>query len=197
VAFTEGAAMGLTAIVVLSIAAAAVAFATWRAKQRGLQEPIVPPAPQPAPTVAKGDAPTVRLGESQRIDRLHKVLSLKVGEHDDLLDLTFDGIPRLRISLASVEQIAADEKFPAARDCARIHLELGGAIAGCGALVKEVAVNQFWVPQATADEQRCSILHFHGKDDIVNFLRIKVLRLNVEQATADIDVLHVSGHWAG
>ena len=189
--------MGLTAIIVLSIAAAAFAFATWRAKQRRAQQPVEAFVPQPAPTLAKGDAPTIRLGESQRIDRLHKVLSLKTGEHDDLLDLTFDGIPRLRISLASVEQIAADETFPAARDCARIHLELGGAIAGCGALVKEVAINQFLVPPATQDEQRSSILHFHGKDDIVNFLRIKVLRLNVEQSTADIDVLHVSGHWAG
>jgi hypothetical protein len=189
--------MGLTAIIALSIAAAAFAFATWRAKQRRAQPSIETFAPQPAPIVAKGDAPTVRVGESQRIDRLHKILTLKSGEHDDLLDLTFDGIPRLRISLANVEQIDADEKFPTTRDCARIHLELSGAIAGCGALVKEVAINQFLVPQATPDEQRCSILHFHGKDDIVNFLRIKVLRLNVEQSTADIDVLHVSGHWAG
>jgi hypothetical protein len=195
--FTEGTAMGLTATIVLSIAAAAFAFVTWRTKQRNAQQSIETLAPQPAPLIAKGDAPTVRLGESQRIDRLHKVISLKSGEHDDLLDLTFDGIPRLRISLASVEQIAADEKFPKARDCARIHLELSGAIAGCGALVQEVAINQFLVPQATQDEQRSSILHFHGKDDIVNFLRIKVLRLNVEQSTADIDVLHVSGHWAG
>ena len=53
------------------------------------------------------------------------------------------------------------------------------------------------MPPATQDEQRSSILHFHGKDDIVNFLRIKVLRLNVEESTADIDVLHVSGHWMG
>ena len=193
--------MALTGFILLVCAVALIA-AGWRLKNRRIDVSLADaapasPVPVTAPVVARGDTPTIRLGESQRIDRLHKILSLKSGEHHDLLDLTFDGIPRLRISLANVERTAADEKFPTARDCARIHLELGGAIAGCGALVKEVAINQFWVPQATQDEQRSSILHFHGKDDIVNFLRIKVLRLDVEQSTAEIDVLHVSGHWAG
>jgi len=177
--------------------AAAIAGSLWlrRRTVRATSDTIDIAAP--APVIAKGDTPTIRIGDSQRIDRLHKVLAMSGGEQVDLLDKAFDGIPRLRITLAGVERIPADERFPAARDCARVHLELGGAVAGCGALVKEIAINQFWVPLATQDEQRCSILHFHGKDDIVNFLRIKALKLNVENATAELDVLHISGHWVG
>jgi len=189
--------MALTVILLLGVAAVFVATNLWLRSRHGETLAAAAPAPTPTPAIAKGDTPTIRLGDSQRIDRLHKVLTMRVGEQVDLLSMTFDGIPRLRVVLAGVELAPADDRFPAARDCARIHLELGGAIAGCGTLVKEIAVNQFLVPLATQDEQRCSILHFHGKDDIVSFLRIKVPHLNVEGSTAEVDVLHVSGHWAG
>lgn len=189
--------MALTGLILLACAVALI-VAGWRLKHRRIDVSLADDAPAPAaPVVAKGDTPTIRLGESQRIDRLHKIISLKSGEHEDLLDLTFDGIPRLRIELIGIEHVDADERVPNGRDCARIHLELGGAIAGCGTYVKEAAVNRFLVPQAAQDEQRYSILHFHGKDNVVNFLRIKVLRLNAEHGTADIDVLHVSGQWVG
>jgi hypothetical protein len=197
-----GASMGVPAWLVFVglIAAAAALWAVFRRWRRTRSSPTLdlvaaPSAPQPV--VARGDTPTIRLGDSQRIDRLHKVISLQAGEYVDLLDLTFDQIPRLRITFINVERVEGDEQHPAPRDCARIHLELGGAIAGCGALVKEVAVNQFLVPRATQDEHRCSILHFHGKDDLVNFLRVKVLNLDSERQSVDVDVLHVSGQWAG
>ncbi len=141
------------------------------------------------------DAPTVRLGDVQRMDRLHRVVSLKAGEHVDLLEPTFDRIPRLRIALAGIEHIAA-EHSAASQECARIQVELGGAVAGCGSLVKEVGNNQFLVPCATQDEQRSSILHFDGKGDAVGFLRIKVLRMNTTGQSVDVDVLHVCGQWA-
>ncbi len=137
-----------------------------------------------SPAFASGDAPTIRVSDSNRVDRLHRTLTLLVGEPVDLLDLTFDRIPRLRLTFNGFD-----------RDHARIAIELGGAVAGCGSLVKEVAPNQFLVPRAIQDEQRASILHFHGKGEVVNFLRVKVTQLHAERQAVDVDVLHVCGQW--
>jgi len=157
--------------------------------QRRETSPASPPPSKPAPSY--DDVPTVRLSASQRIDRLHRVVTLSVATHVDLLDLTFDRIPRLRLALKGIEGAQGDTEF------ARIHIDLGGAVAGCGSLVKEVAVNEFLLPRAIHDEQRCSILHFHGQGDAVNFLRVKVLRFNAEQRSVELDVLHVCSKWDG
>lgn len=137
------------------------------------------------PAFAAADAPTIRLSDSHRVDRLHRALTLNAGQHVDLLDKTFDGVPRLRIGFIQFE-----DQF------ARIHIELGGAVAGSGSLVKQVAPNQFLVPRATDDEQRSSILHFQGGSDLINILRIKVTRMRPEQHSIDLDVLHVCGNWS-
>lgn len=137
------------------------------------------------------NAPTIRVRDSQRIDRLHRVVSLKAGEHADLLDLTFDRLPRLRVTLRGVQSA-----LQAAPDYARLHVELGGAIVGCGSEVKSVGTNEFLTPRAARDEQPFSILHFDGQGTAVSFLRIKVLRIDVEAGSAEIDVLHICGHWA-
>jgi len=136
------------------------------------------------PAFAASDAPTIRVGDAHRVDRLHRELTLKSGQHTDLLDRTFDGVPRLRIGFIQFE-----DQF------ARIHVELGGAVAGSGSLVKEVAPNQFLVPRATDDEQHASILHFQGGNELINILRIKVTQMRPEQHSIDLDVLHVCGNW--
>jgi hypothetical protein len=135
-------------------------------------------------TFVYDDAPTVRVNDSKRVDRLHRTLTLSIGEHVDLLDLTFDRIPRLRLSFAGFDQ-----------EYARIAIELGGAIAGCGSLVKEISPNQFLVPRAAQEEQRASILHFHGKGEAVSFLRVKVSSMHPEQQSVELNVLHVCGQW--
>ena len=177
----------------LALAMAALALGVWLFRRRSTSiEPTVDRNTSPTP-LAYSDAPTVRLDASQRIDRLHRIVSLKVGEHADLLDLTFDRIPRLRIELTGIERLgAAGTTSP---DYAHIAIELGGALAGCGSLVKEVGDNRFLVPRATADEHRCSILHFHGQEERVNFLRIKVVQVYPAEQSADIDVLHICGQW--
>jgi hypothetical protein len=143
--------------------------------------------PSYAPTtLVHDDAPTIRVIDSKRVDRLHRVLTLTVNQSVDLLDLTFDRIPRLRLSFAGFDQ-----------EYARVAIELGGAIAGCGSLVKEVSPNHFLVPRATQEEQRASILYFHGKGEAVSFLRVKVTDLYPERNAIDVDVLHVCGQWHG
>lgn len=136
------------------------------------------------PAFAASDAPTIRLSDSHRVDRLHRTLTLQAGQHSDLLDRTFDGVPRLRIAFIHFE-----DQF------ARIHIELGGAAASGGSLVKQLAPNQFLVPRATHDDQPASILHFQGGRESVNILRIKVTRMCPEQQSIDLDVLHVCGNW--
>jgi hypothetical protein len=170
------------------LAAALILLGVWlgnraRNAHAGRSSPAFKSVLEPA-TIVYDDAPTVRVSDAKRVDRLHRALSLSVGEHVDLLDLTFDRIPRLRLSFAGFEQ-----------EYARITIELGGAIAGCGSLVKEVGPNEFLVPRATQDEQRASILHFHGKGEAVSFLRVKVTNLNPERQSVDVDVLHVCGQW--
>jgi len=135
------------------------------------------------------------------MDRLHRMVSLTVGEHVDLLEFTFDHIPRLRITLVAIEKIgsekiATDDHNTLPVEYARMQIELGGDIAGCGSLVKEVGINQFLVPRATQDEQRSSILHFDGKGNAAGFLRIKVLRFNTADQSVEVDVLQVYGQWA-
>lgn len=175
----------------LYLAASIFILGIWVGRHRWRQRQVQVDAADAVDEVlplAGGDAPTVRVGGSERIDRLHRVVTLDVGEHADLLDMTFDRIPRLRIALIGIEQVEAHEY-------AQLRIELGGATAGCGSLVKEVGTNEFLVPRATPDEHRSSILHFHGRDDIVNFLRVKIIRIDSVTRSADIDVLHVCGHW--
>jgi hypothetical protein len=135
------------------------------------------------------DAPTIRLTDTQRIDRLHKVVSLKRGEQADLVDLTFGRLPKLRVLFHGIENERG-------QDFAHIKIDLGGASAGCGDSVKEITDNSFLVPKAANDEQRTSILYFCGKADAVSFLQVKVKQLNPVDQTAAIDVLHVRGRWA-
>jgi hypothetical protein len=135
------------------------------------------------------NAPTVRLTDTQRIDRVHRIVSLKAGEHADLPDLTFGRVPQLRVVLTGIEQESG-------QDFAHIKLELGGPVAGCGDSVKELNENNFLVPRAALDEQRCSILYYCGRPDAVSFLQVKVRQLNAVDQSAAIDVLHVRGRWA-
>lgn len=135
------------------------------------------------------EAPTVRLTDTQRIDRLHRLLTLSPGERADLRELTFGRLPQLRVTFVGVEHESGE-------DFAHLQIDLGGAEAGCGSEVKELKENHFLVPRAHPDEQRTSILYFCGKPDAVSFLQIKVPRIDAVKQTAAIDVLHIRGRWS-
>ena len=141
-------------------------------------------------TLSYSDAPTIRLTDTQRIDRLHRVLPLKAGEQIDLHDLTFGRLAKLHIVFKGIEHQSG-------QDFVHIKIDLGGPVAGCGSLVQELAENDFLVPRAAPDDQRYSVLHYVGKTDAVSFLQIKVRQINAVDQTAALDVLHVRGRWAG
>jgi len=132
---------------------------------------------------------TLPLTDTQRIDRLHRVVSLKAGEKADLNELTFGRLKKFQVTFAGIEHSSGQE-------FAHIKVELGGASADYGASVKELADNDFLLPKATPDEQRCSISYMCGRADAVSFLRVKIKQIDIAQRSADIDVLHVRGRRA-
>jgi hypothetical protein len=132
---------------------------------------------------------TVRLSDTQRIDRLHRVIKLTVGEKVDLNDLSFGRMSKLAVTFKGVEHSHG-------QDFAHIKLELGGAAAECGKSVEELGENDFLVPRAAPNDQRCFIHYTSGKGDTVSFLQIKVQKIDsVERSTA-IDILHLRGRQA-
>ena len=145
------------------------------------------PARAAAPgKIIYNDAPTVRVADSQRVDRRRKIVRLAAGEHVDILETPEGMEPRFRITLKSVVRMA---------DAAHIAIEFGGTRVSCGPLVQEKSTNEFIVPRALGDEPRSSIFHFYEKGSSLDFMRIKVRSLDAAAGTAELDVMQVSAHW--
>jgi len=132
---------------------------------------------------------TVRLSDTQRIDRLHRVVTLVIGEKVDLKDLSFGRMSKFAVTFKGVEHAGG-------QDFAHIKLELGGAAADCGKSVDELGENDFLVPHATPDDPRCSIHYTSGTGEAVSFLQIKVQKIDPDERSAAIDVLHLRGRQA-
>lgn len=139
-------------------------------------------------TIIYNDTPTVRVVDSQRVDRLRKVVQLTSGAHVDILEPQSSAEPRFRITLKSVMQRA---EIPAAH----IAVEFRGAALSCGPLVEEIAHNEFVLPRALRDEPRSSVFHYQERGDALDFMRIKVRSIDPKTRTAEIDVMQVQGHW--
>lgn len=92
-------------------------------------------------TIIYNDTPTVRVVDSQRVDRLRKVVQLTSGAHVDILEPQPGAEPRFRITLKCVMERA---EIPA------VHLavEFRGAALSCGPLVEEIAHNEFVLPRS-------------------------------------------------
>lgn len=138
---------------------------------------------------AGAEKPAVNLTDTQRIDQLHRRLSLKAGERADLKDLTFGRLAKFNIVLAGIEHASG-------RDFAHIKVELGGATADCGSAVQEIGENDFLVPRAMLPGQQCSIHYMCGRADAVSYLQVQVPQINPVDGSAAIDVLHVRGRRA-
>jgi len=142
-----------------------------------------------APAAGKiiySDAPTVRVSDSQRVDRRRKIVRLTAGEHVDILETPEGMEPRFRITLKSVVRMA---------DAAHIAVAFGGTRVSCGPLVQEQSTNEFIVPRALRDESRSSVLHYYEKGSSLDFMRIKVRSLDAAAGTAELDVMQVAAHW--
>ncbi|PZN34638.1 MAG: hypothetical protein DIU71_02105 [Proteobacteria bacterium] len=141
-----------------------------------------------AQSIVYREAPTVRVVDPQRVDRLRKVVRLTPGESVDVLE-TGPGLPpRFRIRL---ERIVPCEGGAAAQ----ISVDFGGTALSCGPLVEETAFNQFVLPRASRDEPRNCVFHYQENGGSLDFMRLKLRYVDEAQQAADIDVLQVSGHW--
>jgi hypothetical protein len=142
-----------------------------------------------APAAGKiiySEAPTVRVSDSQRVDRRRKTLRLTAGEHVDILETPEGMEPRFRITLKSVVRMA---------DSAHIAVAFGGTRLSCGPLVQEQSTNEFIVPRALRDESRSSVFHYYEKGSSLDFMRIKVRSLDAAAGTAELDVMQIAAHW--
>jgi hypothetical protein len=133
------------------------------------------------------DAPTVRVVDSQRVDRIRKLVRLAINESVDILENRGSPVPRFRLTL---KEILKDET-PAVR----LIVQYGGTPLSCGPLVKELGHNEFILPRVAREEPRSAILHFHERGDALDFMRIKLRGVDAATNTAEIDVMQVSGHW--
>ena len=174
----------------LAVSCAAVAVASYWRRQRA---PAVSPrreAAKSAPPVGivYNDAPTVRVVDSQRVDRLRKVVRLHPGEFVDVLETHLSSTPRFRVTLKNLSSLRD-------ADAAHIMVEFAGTPVSCGPLVQEVAFNEFIVPRAARDEPRSSVFHYQEHADTLDFMRIKLRSVDAQSGTAELDMMQVSGHW--
>jgi hypothetical protein len=133
------------------------------------------------------DTPTVRMVDSQRVDRLRKVVRLAAGEHVDVLETRAAMPPRFRVTLKAIERRA--------EPMVQLVVSFGGATVSCGPLVQEIGFNEFLLPRAQRDEPRSSVFHYHESGDSLDFMRLKIRSIDADANTAELDVMQVSGHW--
>ena len=142
-------------------------------------------APQP---IIYRDAPTVRVSDSQRVDRTRKVVRVNAGEFVDVLTPAAGLPPRFRIT---VKNIVEDSDLEAAH----LFVEFGGAQLSCGPLVHETACNEFVLARATRDEHRSSVFYYHERGDSLEFMRIKLKSADAQTGLVELDVMQLHGHW--
>jgi hypothetical protein len=164
-----------------------LAAAIFLHRQRTATELAVQRAAAAAPAkIIYSDAPTIRVSDSQRVDRRRKIVRLSAGEHVDILETPQGMEPRFRITLKSVVRMA---------DAAHITVAFGGTRVSCGPLVQEQSTNEFIVPRALRDESRSSVFHYFEKGSSLDFMRIKVRSLDAAAGTAELDVMQIAAHW--
>lgn len=151
---------------------------------------IASPAPRSAPgKITYRDAPTVRIVDSQRVDRRRKRVRLAPGEFVDVVETRAGLPPRFRITLQRIVECEGGA-------VAQIAVEFSETMVSCGPLVEETGFNQFVLARAGRDEPRNSVFHYQESGDILDFMRIKLHAVEAAANWAEIDVLQVSGRWS-
>jgi hypothetical protein len=181
----------------IAIAASIVAVAAYWRRERHSYAPAARAArPEPVRGIVYRDAPTVRVVDSQRIDRIRKVARLSPGQHVDILEdapsaVTLNHTPRFRLTLKRVVRVEDGTAL------AHIRVDFGGTAVSCGPLVEEIAFNEFVLPRASRDEPRNCVFHYQESGDSLDFMRIKLRGVDMDADIAELDVWQVSGHWPG
>jgi hypothetical protein len=177
--------VGVSAIVIATVLV--IFFARRQNPHQNLPILRTGSMPRVAPQgIIYNDAPTVRVTQHERFNRVHKKLSLHVGERSQPFDLVQGGPSAPRLALKAIENGAA-----------QFALDLGGATAICGPSVRECAPNEFSASPASADDQRSSVFYLREGAGSLAFMRVVLTRLDDSSHTADFDVLMLSGVWHG
>ncbi|MET0536154.1 MAG: hypothetical protein ABW171_18210 [Steroidobacter sp.] len=168
------------------VAAFIVAALYWRRLHAPASAARATPAHGP---IVYRDAPTVRVNDSQRVDRARKAIRLKVGESFDVLANAPALPPRFRITLKNILDGSDVES-------AQIAVEFGGAQLSCGPLVKENGFNEYIMPRAARDEHRSSVFYYQERGESLEFMRIKLKSADLAGAQAELEIMQLQGHWA-
>lgn len=171
----------------VSLMAALIAGAMYWRRQH-LPATAARTAARPAPIVYR-DSPTVRVADSQRVDRTRKVISLRAGEALDLLPNAAGLPPRFRITCKGLVDGSDLE-------AAQIVIEFSGAQLSCGPLVHETGFNEFVIPRASRDEHRSSVFYYYERGDSLEFMRIKLKSADLSRGTVELDIMQMHGHWS-
>lgn len=134
------------------------------------------------------DAPTVRVTDSQRVDRTRKIVRVNAGEFVDVLAPAAGLPPRFRITVKNIIEGSDLE-------AAHIVVAFGGTQLSCGPLVHETACNEFVLPRATRDEHRSSVFFYHERGESLEFMRIKLKSADAGTGRVELDVMQLHGHW--
>src|SRR5262245_7153908 len=106
---------------VIAFVAGLIAAGAWLRKQR---PSLAAAASEPVEIVYR-ETPTVRVVESQRVDRVRKIAKLTPGAHLDVVDSPAGLPPRFRVTLQALARLDDD-------DAARLSVEFGGTQVSCG-----------------------------------------------------------------
>jgi hypothetical protein len=175
----------LTVAVAAALIAAGAYWRRHRPSALATMHRVAAPAPG---KIIYHDTPTVRVVDSQRVDRIRKIARLAAGEHMDVVETRAGLPPRFRVRLKRI--VPHDDGA-----VAHVAVEFGGASVSCGPLVEEIAFNEYVLPKASRDEPRNSVYHYQESGDALNFMRIKLRAIDEAAGWAEIDVMQVSGHW--
>lgn len=171
---------------VIALVGVTLAASAWWRRHRATAIANIQRNARMAGGIVYQDVPTVRVIDSQRVDRIRKLVRLAAGEQIDILETHTGPIPRFRLTLKEL-----DVDTPSAR----LLVEYGGTTLSCGPAVKELCSNDFILPRVARDDPRSSILYFHERGDALDFMRIKLRSVDPVAKTAEIDVMQVSGNW--
>jgi hypothetical protein len=175
--------IGVSAIVIAVVLA--IFFVRRHHQQHGMPMLRAGAMPNMPPQgIIYSDAPTVRVTQRERFNRVNRKIRVQAGGQSDVLDLKQPDCPKLLIALKGIEQNAA-----------HFEISLGGLLAVCGPAVRECERNEFVAPLAAMDDQRSSVFYIREAGGSLTYMRIVVSAIDRDTETAEFDVLLLSGMW--